>query len=47
MELIVRVKVDAWGLTGKVLEELHTKKIPRLLNQQVRCLSTYMITRKL
>jgi superfamily II DNA or RNA helicase len=41
MELIVRVKIDAWRLTDKVLEELHTKKIPRLLNRQVRCLSTY------
>jgi superfamily II DNA or RNA helicase len=41
MELIVRVKVGAWRLTDKVLEVLHTKKIPRLLNRQGRCLSTY------
>ncbi|TDN69711.1 DEAD/DEAH box helicase [Paraburkholderia sp. BL10I2N1] len=41
MELIVRVKVDALRLTDKVLEELHAKRIPRLLNRLATCLSTY------
>ena len=32
-ELIVRIKGDAWKLTGKVLEELRTKKYPGLLSR--------------
>ena len=41
MELIVRVKVDAWKLRDKVFEELHTKVVRRLMNRQGKCLSTY------
>ncbi len=33
MELITRINGDAWKLTGKVLEELRTKKYPGLLNR--------------
>ena len=32
-ELIVRIKGDAWKLTGKVLEELRTKRYPGLLSR--------------
>ena len=32
-ELIVRIKGDGWKLTGKVLEELRTKKYPGLLSR--------------
>ena len=32
-ELIARIKGDAWKLTGKVIEELRTKKYPGLLSR--------------
>jgi hypothetical protein len=32
MELIVRVKGDAWKLTDKVIEALRQKKYPKLLS---------------
>jgi hypothetical protein len=30
-ELVVRLKGDAWKLTGKAIEELREKKYPKLL----------------